>query len=263
MKKFHYSLILIFLAYFFTINLAYCEEDFFTNGNFSKSKTISNPSSSKVARAIENTKKKGFFSKFKKNTKFNYQTNQDEEIPQGYYGTLPNIEEDFQYKKQSKQTSSEINMKIPQEGEIEEENLKKAPFDDSLFLDMVIKKEPTSQYLNDIQKIKFALNNLKTCIEEQGNIQRFNASVNMLELYCQNLKKKYENKSESLKESYIDVLNTNYYAKLLGNLKYDANYYARYIPTDQGKYSKDNIAQEEEKLLNRVNKTLFLLNNES
>ena len=85
----------------------------------------------------------------------------------------------------------------------------------------------------------------------------------MLELYTQNFKKKYENKSESLKESYIDVLNTNYYSKLLGNLKYDSNYYARYIPTQQGKYSKENILIEEEKLLNRVNKTLFLLNNES
>ena len=127
---------------------------------------------------------------------------------------------------------------------------------------MIIKKEPDSEYLNDIQKIKFALNNLKKCLEEKGDIQRFNACVNGLELYVQSLKKKYENKSESLKESYIDLLNTNYYAKVLGNLKYDANYYARFVPTQNGQYSKENITLEEEKLLNRVNKTIFLLNNE-
>lgn len=260
MKKTFISLILIFLAHFFTINSAYCEEDFFIDGNFSEAKNKMKLPTSKIENAVKKAKN----TKFKKKTKFNYQTNKEEEIPQGYYGVLPDIEKDFQYKKQAMPTSAQIDMKIPDSDELPpEETLKKAPFDDALFLDMVIKKEPDSQYLNDVQKIKFALRNIKKCIEENGDIQRFNACVNGLDLYVQNLKKKYENKSESLKESYMDVLNTNYYAKLLGNLKYDANYYARYIPTNEGKYSKENIALQEEDLLNRINKTIFLLNNES
>ena len=248
------------MAYFFTMNFACCEEDFFIGGDFKESKNKLKMPSSKVSKAIENSKKDGFFSRFKKNTKFNYQTNKNEEIPQGYYGTLPNIEEDFKYKKQSAPTSPKVEM--PSIDKVEEKDLKKAPFDDSLFLDMVIKKEADSLYLKDVQKAKFALNNLKKCIEEKGDIQRFNACVNSLELYVQNLKRKYENESESLKESYIELLNTNYYAKKLGNLKYDANYYARYIPNQEGQYSKSNIAFEEQKLLNRVNKAIFLLNNE-
>ena len=236
MKKFFISLILIFLAHFFTIMSAYCEEDFFLKEN--------------------NSKKKSFFSKFKQ------EKDRNEIENSGYYGTLPNIEKDFEYKKQAKPSSFQIDMKIP-EGEIEEENLKKAPFDDSLFLDMVIKKEPDSLYLNDLQKIKFALNNLKNCLENKENIQKYNACVNGLELYVQNLKKKYEEKSESLKESYIEILNTNYYAKVLGNLKYDANYYSRYVPVQNGQYSDENIASKEEELLNKVNKTLFLINNET
>lgn len=248
------------MAHFFTINSAYCEEDFFIQENFQESKSRPQIPVKNITKAIEKTKKKGLFSK--KNTKFNYQTNKEEVIPQGYYGTLPDIEADFKYKKQSLPSSSQIDMKIPTE-EVNEENLKKAPFDDSLFLDMVIKKEPDSKYVNDIQKIKFALNNLKKCLENKEEIQRYNACVNGLELYVQNFKKKYENKSESLKESYIEILNTNYYAKVLGNLKYDANYYSRYVPTQSGQYSEENISSKEEDLLNRVNKTLFLLNNES
>jgi len=245
------------------MNFACCEEDFFIDSNFTEAKNKMNLPTSSVKRAVEKTKKEGFFSKFKKkNSKFNYQTNKEEIIPEGYYGTLPDIEADFKYKQQSAQSSREVDLVIPND-EINEDNLKKAPFDDSLFLDMVIKKEPDSPYLNDVQKIKFALENLKKCLEEKSDIQRYNACVNGLELYVQNLKKKYENKSESLKESYIDLLSTNYYAKLLGNLKYDANYYARYVPVQEGQYSKENIALEEEKLLNRVNKTLFLLNNET
>ena len=257
MKKFFISLILIFLAHFFTINSAYCEEDFFTNGNFTEVKNKTKIPTSKVTNTVEKTKKNT------KKTKFNYQTNKEEVIPNGYYGTLPDIEADFEYKKQAMPSSPQINMKIPKEEDLNEENLKKAPFDDSLFLDMVIKQKPDSQYVNDIQKIKFVLNNIKKCIEQKGEIQRFNACVNGLELYVQNFQKKYENKSESLKESYIEVLNTNYYAKILGNLKYDANYYARYVPTQDGQYSEENINSQEQDLLNRINKTLFLLNNES
>ena len=78
-----------------------------------------------------------------------------------------------------------------------------------------------------------------------------------------NFIEKYEQESESLKESYIEILNTNYYAKLLGNLKYDANYYARYVPVQEGQYSKENIQAKEELLLDRINKTIFLVNNEN
>ena len=85
--------------------------------------------------------------------------------PKGYYGTLPNIEEDFSYKKQ-KPSAPKIEIETPTEEELKDENLKSAPVDDALFLDMVIKKEPDSQYLNDVQKIKFALRNIKKCIEE-------------------------------------------------------------------------------------------------
>lgn len=253
MKKTFISLILILLAHFFTINSAYCEEDFFINENFTNAK--SKLSSQNVKKAIEKTKSKSLFSKLSR------QKNK-EENPQGYFGSLPDVEADFEYKKQAMPSSSQIDMKIPDEN-IEEENLKKAPFDDSLFLDMVIKKEPDSQYVNDIQKIKFALNNLKKCLENDGEIQKYNACVNGLDLYTQNFKKKYENESESLKESYREVLNTNYYAKSLGNLKYDANYYSRYVPTATGQYSKGNISSKENDLLNRINKTLFLLNNET
>ena len=79
----------------------------------------------------------------------------------------------------------------------------------------------------------------------------------MIDLYCQNFEKKYKNTSESLKESYNDILATNYMAKTLGNLKYNANYHAKYVPVQQGQYSKENIELEEQKLLENVNRTIF------
>ena len=248
--------ILIFLANLFTINIGYCEDNFFIGTNFEQAKTKPKISSDKVAKSLGQQKKEkfsllNFFKKF------------DEDVdPKGYWGTLPNIEEDFKYKKPTS-SAPKIEIENPNEENLKDENLKSAPFDDALFLDMVIKKEPNSQYVNDIQKIKFALNKLKNCLENKGDIQLYNGCVNVLELYVKNFKQKYENEPESSKESYIEVLNTNYYAKVLGNLKYDANYYSRYIPTTEGQYSKANIEAKEELLLDRVNKTIFLLNNES
>ena len=114
--------------------------------------------------------------------RFNYATNKEEEIPQGYYGTLPDIEADFAYKKQHLPSSNQTDMKIPVADEFVEENLKPAPFDDALFLDMVIKKEKDSDYVKDIQKTKMALTNLKNCIEEEGDILTINGGEAILDI---------------------------------------------------------------------------------
>ncbi|MBR2068120.1 MAG: hypothetical protein IJ877_00010 [Candidatus Gastranaerophilales bacterium] len=268
------SLELILLFLFFACGAAHCEDGFYIGTPYDDTKNkMSFPVSNSIqeAKPVQNQQteeKKGFFSKFfksnkpKKQTRFNPATNRTEEIPQGYYGTLPDIGQDFKYKQQTSSTPTQPDAYIPDE-KIQDENLKPAPFDDTLFLDVIVKKEKSSNYVNDIQKTKFALNNLKKCIEEKGDIQRFNGCVNMVDLYSQNLQKKYENKSDALRESYVDILNTNYYAKVLGNLLYDANYYARYVPTQQGKYSKENIEAQKQDLLKRINKTLFLIANET
>ena len=262
MKKFFISLNLIILSFFFTINFAYCEEDFFLDTPFEDAK--SNVKLIQDKKNLDNSKetkeKTNWFSKI-----FNRKTKNDvsEEEKKGYWGSLPDINRDFEYKRQEFASNSHDDLKVPNENDLSDDNLKKAPYDDALFLDVIVKKEKFSNYLNDIQKTKYALSNLKKCIEENGDIQRFNACVNVIDLYVKNLKMKYQDKSESLKESYIDILSTNYYAKVLGNLLYDSNYYARYIPTMQGKYSESNIQNEKQKLLARINRTLFLINGES
>ncbi len=246
----------IFLILLFLFSVAFADESYQLNTFFpiEKPKTPNN-----VIKEEPITKEKPSKKPPKqKNKKFNYLTNKEEEIPRGYYGTLPDIEADFQYMKQQTKTSSNINMQIPKENdEIDENDFQEAPFDDTLFLDKIAKKEPNSLYVNDLIKIKVSIENLQKCLEEKGNIQRFNASVNMIDLLCQSFQKKYENSSNSLKESYNDILALNYFAKTLGNLKYNASYYSRYVPTCEGQYSKENIEKEEEKLLSKVNKTLF------
>ena len=266
MKKF-LSLELVVLFLFFATGVACCEESFSiaTPSNDAKPK-MSFPVSNDVqeAQPVKKEEKKGILSKLFKSDKSKKQKrkNKNETATQGYYGSLPNVSQDFKYKQTIPAKPSNPDALIPQ-GKIDGENLKEAPTNDTLFLDVIVKKEKQSNYINDIQKTKFALMSLKKCIEEKGDIQRFNGCINMVDLYSKNLQEKYQNKSDSLRESYIDVLNTNYQAKVLGNLMYDANYYSRYVPVNQGKYSKENIEAQKQMLLKRVNKTLFLIANET
>lgn len=267
MKKVFISLSLIFLAHFFTIGSANCEEDFFIEKTFEEAKNVLDLPEEPKEEIKQPAKKSKFFSKKpkkeKNKKKFDPAANKTETIPKGYWGQLPDISKDFEYKKQSSKTNSQNNFNFDDNSDLNEENLKPAPYDDPLFIDVIVKKDKTSNYVNDLQKTKYALNNLKKCIEEQGDIQRFNACVNMVDMYSENLKNKYENKSESLKESYKNILITNYHAKVLGNLIYNSNYYSRYIPTQQGQYSKENISKEKQELLIKIDKTLFSINNES
>ena len=201
---------------------------------------------------IKNTKKE----KKKKEKK---QKIAKKDYPKGYYGTLPDIQRDFKYKTQNVQTTTSTDLKPLEEGNIEE--FKKAP-NDTLFLDKIVKKEKSSNYVNDLQRVKYALSALKKSLEEEGTIQKIHGSINLVDLYSKNLKEKYENKSESFEESYENIQLCAYYAKLLGNLMYEANYYARYVPTNQGQYSKTNINIKKQDLLTKVNKTLFLISSE-
>lgn len=265
MKKIFY-IVLILTIGFLNVNLAFCEEDFFAASNFSQAKsTQENVQNQQLSK--EDTKKAKKEAKKEKKLKKEFSKKNKDKNPKpeeikGYFGELPDINGDFKYKKQTS-ASSKNNAKIPESEDFEDSNLKPAPTNDALFLDIIVKKEKASTYVNDIQKTKFALTSLKKCIEEGGNIQRFNGCVNMVDLYAKNLKTKYENKSESLKESYANILSTNYHAKVLGNLLYNANYYAQYVPVNTGEYSKENINNQKQMLLNKINKTLFLINNES
>ena len=175
----------------------------------------------------------------------------------GYYGTLPNIEREFDYIKQkSKKTTPNGKYK---DGFFIEEDLKKAPLDDELFLDVILKKEKDTKFTKDILKIIPLLNNFKNCIENNCDIQKFNANVNLVDLYARRLEKDYASTPDSQSEGFYLVQNLAYLAKLQGNLKYEANFYSKYMPLDGTVYSKENVEKKDYELLIELSKTIFTL----
>lgn len=196
-----------------------------------------------------------------KNIKNIFSNKKTKEETVGYYGTLPDIDREFSYKRDANPLTKGKNTTTLDEAD--RKNFKDAPFDDPLFLDVVVKKQKDSAYINDVQRTKNAIISLKNCIETKGDLQRFNGCVNLIDLYVRNLKGKYQNTEDAYRTSYREILTLNYHAKVLGNLKYDANYYARYVPTQEGQYSKANINAQEKNLLKNIEKTLTEINSET
>ncbi len=176
----------------------------------------------------------------------------------GYYGTLPNINGDFEYKRERSET---LPQKQYSEKDLKDGLLLDAPLNDPLFLDVIIKKEKTSNYVNDLMKIKETLEKLKDCINNNSSIQFFNANVNVLDLQTTNLEKKYQYTQYAQTNSYYAIRHVNYSAKILGNLKFDANFYSRYMPVQDSVYAPSNLKQQSEALLDEINKTIFEIGN--
>lgn len=198
--------------------------------------------------------KKSFFDFFKKKKK---QPEQNLE-GKGYYGTLPDIEGDFEYKKETVQSTPN---KQYSEKDLKDGLLLDAPLNDPLFLDVIIKKDKNSDYVNDLVKIKETLEKLRECINNNSSIQFFNANVNVLDLQTTNLERKYQHTSYSQTNSYFAVRHVNYSAKVLGNLKFDANFYSRYMPLQGSSYSPQNIQAQSKALLEEIDKTIFEIGN--
>ncbi len=180
-----------------------------------------------------------------------------ESVPStGYKGTLPNIDRYFEYKKEGTQSAPE---KI-KEGTPGSAELMKAPLNDDLFLDVIIKKEGPSPYLKDMLSILDLLEKIYyTLLEENFNVQKYNAQVNLLDLNVSTLLKTYSSSSYSASPAYTWAQRASYCAKTFGNLIYDANYYSRYVPITDGQYSVKNIQKEKEKLIGELDKAAFAI----
>ena len=175
-------------------------------------------------------------------------------------GHLPDISKFFQYKKKETKSPPQKDLKIE---ELNENNLIDAPMNDDLFLDVIIQKQKPSQYISDILDIIKILEKFRTTLQEGCDLQKFNANVNLLDLHVAKLERDYAKTSESVRESYSNLLEINYYAKLLGNLKYEANYYQKFQAPLEEQYTPQYIKEQDEYLLQEMNKTLFLLKTES
>ncbi len=214
------------------------------------------PKTNKTVNINQNTnsKKRGFFSKF-----FNKQNKQKAEfdpITGGYKGSIPDINSEYGYKQQ-KSTSIKDDRKNAEEFTPDE--FEQSKIDDPLFLDVILNKEKASSYAVDMLRVMKFLESFRVIVQNHDNLQKFNANVNVLDLHARRIEKLYSDKPEGMSESYWMLLDLAYKAKVLGNLKFDANYYSKFSPVTGTQYDPQNIINEDDKLLIDLDKTVFAI----
>ena len=177
----------------------------------------------------------------------------------GYAGTLPDIES----KVEKKKIQVTEPMFEPQQFDNPSE-LKPVPKDNPAFIDIIQKKDKTSQYVTDANNIIPMLEKLYDSIDENESVQLFVSKGNLLTVNIDYLAKKYDGKPESYYESFRKLTEVNRYVKTLMELRKEAAKYQRYMAyTESGSiYSPANIEQQLDYLKEEINSAILLLREE-
>lgn len=179
----------------------------------------------------------------------------------GYAGTLPDLDSVFQ-KKENRTAKpafeSQDNFNDPSK-------LKPVPRDNPAFVDIILKKDKTSQYTTDANEIISILEKLADCIEDNGSVQLFITRANVLTMNLDHLSQKYEGQPESYYESFRKLMEINQYTKTIAQLRREAITYQRYLAYQASGsiYNPENINQQLEYLLEEINAAIIMLKQEN
>ena len=178
----------------------------------------------------------------------------------GYAGNLPEIGEKVEHSK-TKVTTPVFEA---QEGFDNPSELKPVPKDNPAFINIIQKKDKTSQFVNDANEVIPMLEKLVDCIEDNESLQLFITKANLLTLNIDNLAQKYNGKPESYYESFRKLQEVNRYVKSISLLRKEAVTYQRYLAySESGSiYNPENINQQLQYLLEELNTAILLLREE-
>lgn len=175
----------------------------------------------------------------------------------GYVGTLPDLEERFK-KSETKEVEPSFEYK---DGFNDQHAIKPAPRNNPAFINIIMKKDKTSQYINDLNSIIPMVEKLQTIIETDGNVQRFNAQAYFLKENVEYFRDKYKNKAEESYISFRKLMQLNTHIQALAQLRLESEAYSPYVTTAQSgnMFSQNNIDVQLDYLLEDVKKTLVVL----
>ncbi len=179
----------------------------------------------------------------------------------GYAGTLPELNDKIE-KSKTKVTTPIFDA---QEGFNDPSELKPVPKDNPAFIDIIQKKDKSSEYVDDANEIIPMLEKLADCIDDNENVQLFVTKANLLTMNIDYLAKKYDGKPESYFESFKKLQEVNRYVKSIANLRREAVTYQRYLAysTTGSIYNPENIALQLQYLLEELNTVILMLKDET
>ncbi len=181
----------------------------------------------------------------------------------GYMGSLPDIESEFSYLRKEASEKSIAPYSVDELDKQNESMLKPVPRDNDNYVDIIIKKDKSSKYMNDVNRVIMILEKLRRCINTDRDIQKFNAIVSNLIDNVEYIRKEYQTQPESNYLSYSRLLYISNEARDVASYRMKEQTAKKYIPynSEVNIYTKENYEFKMESLLNNVNDTIFILKN--
>lgn len=178
----------------------------------------------------------------------------------GYAGTLPEVNKNLQPKEKKTATpifESQKDFNDPSD-------LKPVPKDNPAFINIISKKDKTSNYIIDANEIIPLIERLVSTIEDEEKLQLFITRANVLTMNLDHLIKKYDGQPESYYESFRKLTEINQAVKTISQLRREAVTYQRYLAYQStgSIYNPENINQQLQYLLEELNTAIILLKQE-
>lgn len=175
----------------------------------------------------------------------------------GYVGTLPSVTQRFQ--------KSETEMANPtfesQDGFNAQDAIKSAPRDNPAFVNIIMKKDKTSAYINDLNELIAIVEKLQTIVENKEDIQKFNAQAYFLKTNTEYFRTKYQDKAEESYISFKKVMQLNTHAQAVSQLRLEREVYSPYVTAARSGnlFSRNGIDVQLDYLLADIKQTLVIL----
>lgn len=176
---------------------------------------------------------------------------------QGYVGTLPDVTKSFHSTEPSEAKPVYDKTKQFNSANI----LKPVPRDNPAFVNIILKQDKTSPYLNEVNEFIAILEKLYDSIENNEDVQRFAARVYYFNKNADWFRDKYADKPESSYLSFEKIMELSLHAATVSQLRSEAERYSPYLAyTGAGKiYNANNINEQLEYLKAEIEQTIAIL----
>ena len=160
----------------------------------------------------------------------------------GYVGTLPDVSKSFAT--EDPDAVKPLVEKTKRFNSADE--IKPVPRDNPAFVNIILKDEKTTPYINDINDLLPLLENILACIDDNLAVQIFNAKVYFFNKTVEYLAKKYDGTPESSYSSFQKILELSTHTKSIANLRAEAERYKPYLAyTGAGYLYNDNVINQQ------------------
>lgn len=175
----------------------------------------------------------------------------------GYVGDLPDVTKGF---KSSEPKVSKPPIESTKKFNASDE-IKPVPRDNPAFVNIMLKTDKTSQYINDINELLPQLENMLFCIENGYDVQKFNAKVYFYTQTMKYLEEKYDGKPECSYDSFKKLQTLSTHAQSVATLRQEAEKYKPYLAyTGAGYlYNENTINQQLDYLKTEIEDTIVVV----